>query len=308
MDKKLLNAHLAIFIANVFFGLNNPISRSLMPEIIDPITLTYFRMIGGTVLFWLSSLFIKREKVPAKDLLLLFCAAFFSLSVNQITFYLGLSKTSPIDASIVVSTLPIMSMIFAAIIIKEPITLKKAFGVLLGASGAFYLIYNSAGGNIGTGNFSGNIIVFGAVISFSLYLTLFKKLIPKYSPFTIMKWMFLFASIQSYPFCHNAVSSFDFQSIDISIGLRIAYILIFATFAGYVLVAAAQKVLLPTTLSMYNYTQPIIASLATLAMGMGTFGIDHLISVALVFTGVYIVTQSKTRAQIEASKANNSVK
>lgn len=307
MNKKILYAHLAVFIANVFFGLNNPISRSLMPGTIDPIALTYFRMIGGTLLFWGTSLFLKREKVPFKDLLKLFFAAFFSLSVNQIAFYMGLSKTSPIDASIVVSTLPIMSMIFAAIIIKEPITLKKALGVLVGASGALYLIYASGSQHIGSGNFMGNIIVFGAVVSFSLYLTIFKTLIPKYSPFTIMRWMFLFASIQSYPFCHQAIASFDPGILDFSIGLRIAYILIFATFAGYVLLAYGQKTLLPTTLSMYNYTQPIIASLATLIMGIGTFGSDQLISVALVFAGVYIVTQSKTRAQIEAEKTTTSV-
>lgn len=307
MNKKILYAHLAVFIANVFFGLNNPISRSLMPEIIDPITLTYFRMVGGTLLFWGISIFLKAEKVPFKDLVKLFFAAFFSLSVNQIAFYMGLSQTSPIDASIVVSTLPIMSMIFAAIIIKEPVTIKKALGVLVGASGAVYLIYTSGSQHIGSGDFAGNIIVFGAVVSFSLYLTIFKTLIPKYSPFTIMRWMFLFACIQSYPFCHQAVMSFNPGVIDFSIGLRIAYILIFATFAGYVLLAFGQKTLLPTTLSMYNYTQPIIASLAALMMGIGTFGADQFISIALVFVGVYIVTQSKTRAQVEAERIKKSV-
>jgi len=307
MERKLLNAHIAIFVANLFFGLNNPISRSLMPEIINPIAFTYLRLAGGAFLFWASVVFVKYEKVPFRDIVSLFFAAFFSLTANQIPFFYGLSKTSPIDASIVVSTLPIVSMILAAIIIKEPITLKKAFGVILGASGALFLILSENISNIGNGNSTGNLIIFIAVASFSLYLTLFKNLIRRYSPFTIMRWMFLFSAIQSYPLCHTAVETVNYAAYDWSVLLRIAYVIIIATFVSYILLGAAQKVLLPTTLSMYNYTQPIIASLATVAMGLDAFGYDQLVSIVLVFVGVYIVTQSKTREQMDAERARKSV-
>lgn len=307
MENKRLNAHIAIFVANLFFGLNNPISRSLMPEIIDPIALTYLRLAGGALLFWVSIIFVKYEKVPLRDIVLLFFAAFFSLTANQIPFFYGLSLTSPIDASIVVSTLPIVSMLLAAIIIKEPITLKKAFGVIVGASGALFLILSDNIAHVGKGNFTGNLIVFVAVISFSLYLNLFKDLIRRYSPFTIMRWMFLFAAIQSYPFCHNAVEAVNPLIFNWTVFLRISYIIVFATFVSYILLAAGQKMLLPTTLSMYNYTQPIIASLATVAMGLDKFGYDQLVSIVLVFVGVYIVTQSKTREQMEAERARKSI-
>ena len=307
MERKRINAHIAIFVANIFFGLNNPISRSLMPEIIDPIALTYFRLVGGAILFWATIIFVKYEKVPLRDIGLFFFAAFFSLTANQIPFFYGLSLTSPIDASIVVSTLPIVSMILAAIIIKEPITLKKAFGVIVGASGALFLVLSDNIGHVGKGNIAGNLFVFIAVISFSLYLTLFKNLIRRYSPFTIMRWMFLFAAIQSYPFCHNAIEAVNPLNFNWSIILRISYIIVFATFISYILLAAGQKMLLPTTLSMYNYTQPIIASLATVAMGLDAFGYDQLVSIVLVFVGVYIVTQSKTREQMEAERTRKSV-
>ena len=308
MERKRLNAHIAIFVANIFFGLNNPISRSLMPEIIDPIALTYFRLAGGAVLFWISVVFVKYEKVPLKDIVLFFFAAFFSLTANQIPFFYGLSKTSPIDASIVVSTLPIVSMLLAAVILKEPITFKKAFGVIVGASGPLFLILSDNVAHVGKGNFVGNIIVFGAVISFSLYLNLFKNLITRYSPFTILRWMFLFAAIQSYPFSHSAVENINSLILDWSVLLKVSYIVFFATFISYILLAAGQKMLLPTTLSMYNYTQPIIASLATIVMGLDVFGYDQLVSIVLVFVGVYIVTQSKTRAQLEAERAAKSIK
>jgi len=305
MEKNKLNGHLAMLGANLLFGLNNPISRSLMPETLDPMLLTYFRIFGGFLFFWATAAFVKVEKVPFKDKILFFFAAFFALTANQIPFFLGLSRTSPIDAAIVITTLPILSMIFAAFIINEPITFKKAFGVILGASGALFLIFGQYSIHIGHGNIVGNSIVFLAVISFALYLTLFKGLISRYSPFTIMRWLFLFGAIQCYPFAHNAIVNFNPMVLDSTVILKVGYVVFFASFISYLLLAAGQKVLLPTTLSMYNYTQPIIASLATVAMGLDHFRIEHFVSAILVFIGVYFVTQSKTRAQLEQERVNN---
>src|ERR1035437_1828019 len=177
MENKKLTGHIALLSANIIFGMNNPISRTLMPEILSPYSLTFFRLAGGMLLFWILSLFVKTEKVPAKDILLLFCASFFALTLNQLPFFVGLSMTSPIDASIVVTMLPILTMILAAIIIKEPITLMKAVGVVVGASGALLLVFSSHTQHTGNGNFWGDLIVFSAAFSFAIYLTVFKNVI-----------------------------------------------------------------------------------------------------------------------------------
>src|ERR1035437_760575 len=203
MENKKLTGHIALLSANIIFGMNNPISRTLMPEILSPYSLTFFRLAGGMLLFWVVSLFTKKEKVPAKDIFLLFLASFFALTLNQLPYFIGLSMTSPIDASIVITMLPILTMILAAIIIKEPITLMKAVGVLVGASGALLLVFNSHTVHVGKSNFLGNMIVFSAVASFAVYLTLFKNLITRYSSITVMKWMFLFGTIVCFPFCYK---------------------------------------------------------------------------------------------------------
>jgi len=302
MEHKKLPGHLALFSANLIFGLNNPISRSLMPEILSPFTLTFFRLFGGMLLFWIVSLFVKNEKVPAKDILLLFFASLFALTLNQLPFFVGLSMTSPIDASIVVTMLPILTMILAAIFIKEPITLMKAVGVLVGASGALLLVFNSSTPKNGESNFLGNIIVFGAVTSFAIYLTVFKNVIMKYSAVTIMKWMFLFGTLVSLPFCYKPVIQTDFTLLSSGTFWRIGFMVVFATFLGYLLIPIGQKLLRPTTLSMYNYVQPIVASMVAVFIGIDTFGFEQALSGILVFSGVYIVTQSKSRAQMEADK------
>ena len=303
MEKNKLNGHIAMFSANVIFGLNIPVSRTLMPEILSPYTLTFFRLGGGMLLFWIASVFVKKEHVPAKDLFLLFFASLFALTLNQLPYFIGLSMTSPIDASIVITMLPILTMILAAIIIKEPITLMKAVGVLVGASGALLLVFNSHTVHVGKSNFLGNMIVFGAVASFAVYLTLFKNLITRYSAITLMKWMFLFGTIVCFPFCYKPLIQTDFALLTTGTYWRIGYVVIFATFLGYLFLPLGQKVLRPTTLSMYNYVQPIVASMVAVAIGIDVFGVEKALSSILVFAGVYIVTQSKSRAQLEAERA-----
>lgn len=302
MKNPKTNGHIALFAANVIFGLNTPISRSLIPDIISPFTLSFFRMAGAMLLFWGVSLFTKKEKVPPRDIFLLFIASLFALTLNQTSFIVGLSMTSPIDASIIQTLLPIISMFLAAIFIKEPITWKKAVGVAIGASGALLLILSKSGGSITSGNIWGNLLVFFAVISYSIYLTLFKDLIMRYTPITLMKWMFLFATIVCLPVCYKSLVTTDYASVSTISYIKIGYVVIFATFISYILIAVGQKVLRPTTISMYNYMQPIIASLVTVIIGMDTFGVNTLIAAVLVFIGVYFVTTSKSKAQMDAEK------
>ena len=297
-----------MFSANMIFGLNTPVSRTLMPEILSPFALSFFRLGGGLLLFWLVSLFTKKEHVPAKDILMLFFASFFALTLNQLPYFIGLSMTSPIDASIVVTLLPILTMILAAFIIKEPITWIKAVGVLIGASGALLLVFTSHSLHGGKSNFWGNVIIFGGVASFAIYLTVFKNLISRYSSVTIMKWMFLFGTIICFPFCYKPLMQTDFALLTTGTYWRVGYVVLFATFLGYLLIPIGQKVLRPTTLSMYNYIQPVMASMVAVAIGIDSFGIEKALSAVLVFAGVYIVTLSKSRVQLEAELATKKAK
>lgn len=275
----------------------------LMPEVIDPLALTFFRFAGGMILFWLASWVIKPEKVSPRDKFQLFLASIFALTLNQIPFFYGLSVTSPIDASIVVTMLPIATMVLAAAFLKEPITQLKVIGVLVGASGALLIVFNSAQQTTGNGNMVGNLIVFFAVVSFGIYLTGFKNLISRYHPVTVMKWMFLWASITGLPFCYNALSQVQLSSFAPVDWLSIGFVIVFATFFGYLLLPVGQKTLRPTTLSMYNYMQPVVASIVAIAMGIDRFGYQQALAGLLVFAGVYIVTQSKSRAQLEVERS-----
>jgi drug/metabolite transporter (DMT)-like permease len=293
MKNKNIPGHLMALSANIFWGLMSPIGKSALAEF-SALSVVTFRMVGAAACFWILSLFCKKEHVNHRDMLRLFFASIFALVCNQGVFIFGLSLTSPIDASIVTTTLPIVTMIVAAIFLKEPVTGTKVIGIFLGAVGALILIMSS-GSATGGGNLLGDIFCLMAQISFSIYLTVFKSLSQRYSPITLNKWMFVYASMCYIPLSYGDFTSIEWGSISTAAYWQVAYVVIGGTFVAYICLMGAQQRLRPTVVSMYNYMQPIMASVVAIVLGMGSFNVQKVVAVILVFTGVYIVTQSKSR-------------
>ncbi len=301
MNKKIIG-HIAMFSSQLIFGINNPVSKTLMPAVVDGFTLSFLRMVGACLLFWLISLFTPKEHVPTRDIFLLAGAALFGIVGNQVSFIIGLSQTTTITASLLVMTTPILTMLGAALVLKEPITHKKVLGVLMGATGAILLVLNTQR-TPGENSLLGIGFHLLSCLSFATYLTVFKNLIGRYSPVTLMKWMFLFAAIICIPICGKSVLATDFTAISPNGYLRLIYVITFATVLAYTLIPIGQKNIRPTTVSMYNYVQPVVVTVISVVSGMGTFGWMELAATILVFSGVYVVTQSKSRAQLDAEQA-----
>ncbi|MCL1973372.1 MAG: DMT family transporter, partial [Bacteroidetes bacterium] len=188
--------HFSLFVAYVIFGLSAPIGKSAMvPGGVDPLALVFFRMVGAAFLFWTVSFLTPRERVAKKDLVLLFAASLFGMVINQLSFIVGLSKSSPVDVSLIATLGPIITMLVSAAYLKEPITLKKVLGVFMGASGVLLLILTGAELVQKESHLAGNLLCLLSSFSFAIYLTVFRDLIKRYSSITLMKWMFLYAAL-----------------------------------------------------------------------------------------------------------------
>lgn len=318
MDKnrnsRPLIAHLSMFGACAIWGLMAPLGKDAMTHGLDGITMVSMRVFGGMMLFWLTSLIITfrtkrltqatREHVPMRDRLMFCGAALFGLVFNQCCYTLGLSITSPINASIVTTSMPIFAMILAAIILKEPITGKKALGVLTGCSGALILILTSAAATTDkVGDIRGDLLCLGAQFSFALYLSLFNPLIRRYSVFTINKWMFLWATLIIAPFTIPHMLTTEWSAVTTLSWWEAAYVVVFGTFIGYILTMIGQRTLRPTVVSTYNYVQPIVSVTVSIITGIGIFQWSQALAVVLVFTGVWWVTKSKSRRDMEREKS-----
>lgn len=294
--KQPLIAHLCMLCAGICWGLMAPIGKDAMLNGIDGIDLVSFRVLGGALLFWLTSLFTKKEHVPVKDILLLGCAGLFALVFNQCSYTIGLNLTSPSNSSIMTTSMPIFAMVLSFFILKEPITWQKAGGVLLGCTGAVIIITTSAtAGNAKVGNIWGDLLCMSAQLSFALYLSLFKPLIQKYSLFTVNKWMFTWATLIIWPFTLGHVSNIDFASVPMSTWWETGFVVFFGTYISYICMMVGQQTLRPTVVSVYNYMQPLVSVSVSVAAGLAVFKTSQALAAILVFSGVWFVVKSKSK-------------
>ena len=291
-------AHASMFLACAFWGLMAPLGKDAMTHGIDGIGMVTFRVLGGACLFWLTSLFVKHEHVPKRDKLLFAGAGLFGLVFNQCCYTIGLSITSPINASIVTTSMPIFAMVLSALILKEPLTGKKACGVLMGCSGALILILTSAQAvSDKVGDIRGDLLCLTAQFSFALYLALFNPLIKRYSVFTVNKWMFLWASLFITPFTATHVAAIEWGRVPVQTILEVGYVVFFATYFSYILTMIGQRTLRPTVVSVYNYVQPIVSVTASIVLGISIMQWQQVVAVLLVFGGVWLVTKSRAKGQ-----------
>ena len=298
-NKRPLAAHISLFLACVFWGLMAPVGKDAMAHGISGTALVTLRVAGAAALFWAASLFTARERVPGRDLVRLLFAGLLGLVFNQCCYIIGLSMTSPVNSSIVTTSAPIFAMVLSALILKEPVTGKKATGVLMGFSGALILILTSARADSPkAGDLGGDLLCLFAQFSFALYLALFRPLVQRYSVFTVNKWMFTFATLLVVPFTAADTAAQLRAGIPAGAWLEAAYVVVVGTFLCYILMMTGQRTLRPTVVSIYNYLQPVTSVVVSVAMGLGVFGPAHALAVALVFGGVWLVTKSKSRADM----------
>ena len=289
--------HLACLIAYSIFGFNIIVCKDLTSgELISPLAIFTMRAIGAGGLFWLLSSFLPKEKVEKKDFIRIFAASMLGFFTCQITFLVGIPYITPMDCSILTSLSPIYTMIIAAIVLKEPISLQKAGGVAISFAGIIYLIIRKAG-NIGgpaeTTLFGIFMIILNS-LSFSMYLGIFKPLISKYSVITFMKWIFLFAFLVSAPFTINEIVTLDWSAIPSIQLAELVYLIVCATFITYFLIPFGQKRIRPTLVSMYSYVQPIIAIVISICIGMDSLTWQKVLAALMVFGGVVMVNYSKS--------------
>lgn len=294
-----------MFGANIMWGLMSPISKFVMAGgAVAPLVVTDMRIGGAMVLFWVASFFTKPEHVNHKDLALLFGAALLGIVFNQGSFIFGISLSTPGDASIITTSMPLWAMLLAAWILKEPITGKKVLGIAAGATGALILILSGTGSQAAAAGKPstavwGDLLVLFAQFSYALYMVLYKNFISKYSLITIMKWMFTYAFICMIPFSGHALTTTDWAGMSMEVIGGLAFIVVCGTFLCYMLVVIGLKNLRPTVTGMYNYIQPVVACAVAVYWGLDTFTVTKVAAVVLIFCGVYLVTASRSRKEME---------
>ena len=289
MNKRVL-AHISLFFANLIYALNFTFAKDVMPDFIMPAGFILLRVIGALFLFSLSYFLFINEKVARKDFFRLAICGVFGVAINQLFFFEGLNLTTPINAAIVMTINPVLVIILSFLIIKESITLRKGLGILLGLFGAFTLILNGEGFSFSSNHQVGNVFVFINATSYGLYLVIAKPLIEKYHPITVLFYVFSFGLLYVLPFGIVELKIVNWAAIPTNIYLEIVFVVICTTFIAYLLNSSALKKLSPTTVSIYIYLQPILASMFAIFWGSDKLDGQKIMSALLIFLGVYLVS------------------
>jgi drug/metabolite transporter (DMT)-like permease len=296
MSKRTL-ALIAATLVSIFYGLTFTIAKDVMPKHIGAYGFLIIRVGGATLLFWLSWLFaripdqVRAEKIERADFPRIIAAAFFGITLNMLCFFKGLSLTSPISASVLMVSTPMIVLILSAIIMKERIQKRMVFGLVLGLIGTSALILYGKSIKSEPQASLGNFLVFANAISYGLYLVLVKKLMAKYNAFNFVKWVYLIGFLMIVPFGWNELSVVDWSTMPSDIYWKIGFVVVFSTFLTYLLNLLSMKELKPTTVAVFIYLQPFFATIFAIGLGKDELSFVKIISAVLIFTGVYLVTQ-----------------
>jgi len=290
MNKRYL-ALIAAFLATSIYGINHTIAKEVMPNFIGSSGFIMLRLLGATLIFWLISFFIPNEKIERKDFLKILFASILGMCTNMLAFFRGLELSTPINSGVIITLSPVLVLILSYFFLKERITLKKILGIIIGFSGAVFLILNSDQTGINAPNIPlGNTFFLLNASAYAGYLIIIKPLTNKYNIFTLMKWLFLIGLILSSPITFNQFSEVKWAELPWFAIWRMIYVVVGTTFLTYLFNIYALKSLSPTTVGSFIYLQPIITIIFALLTGNDTLDTTKLISCLLVFVGVYLVS------------------
>lgn len=292
MNKRTL-ALLAALVATTIYGLNHTIAKGLMPIYIKPFGFIFARVLGAAILFWIIGIWGPKERIETKDWKRIVLCAVFGMVINMLMFFKGLSLSTPINASIIITLSPIFVFLMSAFFIKEKITLIKYFGISLGFSGALALILFGNEMRYDAPNITlGNILFVVNSISYGIYLIIVKPLALKYHPYTLMKWIFLIAVIINLPITITEFIEVEWASLPFEAVWKLSFVVIGTTFLTYLLNVFALKELKASTVGVFMYLQPPIAIFFAIIVGSDSLTFVKSIAILLIFAGVYLVSKN----------------
>lgn len=286
-------ALLAATLVSIIYGVTFTIAKDVMPKYIEPFGFISIRVGGSVILFWLISFFGPKEKIALADFPRIIAAAFFGVALNMLTFFKGLSYTSPIMGAVLMVTTPMIVLVLSSFIMKERMKKRKVSGLILGLAGTITLILYGKSMVNAPNAALGNLLVFINAVSYGFYLIIVKKLMDKYNAFTFVKWIYTFGLLMVLPFGWSEFQAVNWNGIPMDIYWKIGFVVVFSTFLTYLLNLVSMRELNPTTVAVFIYLQPLFATVFAVYLEKDNLSWVKLLSAVLIFAGVYLVTQKK---------------
>ena len=302
-------AHLALFIVGAIYAGNYVVAKGIMPDVVGPSGFIVLRVVGGSAMFLLTMAltgFFNRdhrifEKIDRQDWWRFIACGLSGVAINQLCFFNGLSLTSPINASLIMTINPIFVLLVSSVLLGSIITKRKLIGIFVGGVGAaMLLVYsaeNTVSDNLSGSSMLGDTLILINALSYGVYLVVVKPLMQKYKPLTVITWVFIIGTVFVIPVGWNQATQIMWSELTPSHIRSISYVILGTTFLAYLLNVIALKRVAPVVVSIYIYLQPLlvlvlVGVLALLGVSEYHKDINLMTGVCTVaiFTGVWLVS------------------
>lgn len=291
MNKRTL-ALLAALGATAIYGINHTLAKGVMPTYVQPFGFILIRVLGASLLFWLISFRGPKESIEKKDWPRLVLCSLLGMVINMLAFFKGLQLSTPINSSVLITISPIIVVVLSAFLLKERISTTKGGGIALGFIGALVLILFGAETRQDAPNIPmGNLLFILNSASYGAYLIVAKKLVEKYHPFTLMKWLFTIAIFINLPITFTEFSAIDWTHMPLWVYGVIAFVVVCTTFLTYLFNVFAMTELKASTVGAFIYLQPVIGIIFALFSGKDQLSGVKIGAAILVLLGVYLASR-----------------
>lgn len=270
----------------------------------SPFPVLMLRSVTGILFFGLAWWIVTgKEKIDPADRLRMIACGITGISINQIFFLWGLSRTSEFHGAILMLLTPIFVFLLDHFLRKEKrLSILRASGLILSTLGAIFLVQEAAGGGVsGRESLTGDLMILINAASYGLYLVLVKPLTAKYQPVTILNWMFLTGGVVNIMTGLPFISEINLSLLSAQAWFGLIFLLIAATVLAYLLNAWAMIRVSPVWVGMYIYLQPILTMLISASIFTGSITPGRIGYAAMILTGVYITTRKRKTADTAES-------
>ena len=307
MNKKgFLIGNLCILIAVIFWGVNVSVTKALIPEWMTAYGIIIVRLVGGAILMWLTSLFVKTTKIQKGDWLKLILGGAIGLFLFIFLFILSLKYGNPIDISIIMTLPPIFVILIGVIFLKQRPYWIEYLGVFVSFVGAAIVILDGGKGHSGSNNLLGDILAIVSTICYAFYLVILEGPTKVYKPITMLRWVFLFSAIPALVLIPFATHQPIFHTTKAVPWIEIAFILFCVTFVAYFLVEPAIKYIGSELVSIYQYLLPVFATISAVLMGLAHLKWLQVIAMVIIVIGMVLTNVGKKYRKKKAAAESSS--
>jgi len=282
----------ALVAVQIFFGLHYIAAKYIMTAI-PPLAWATIRIVSASILLMAFVLATRPRRLPrtGRDLAAIALFSVFGVMINQVCFVEGLSRTATSHSAIINSGIPVATLLFAILWRREKATRAKLIGIALSMTGVFYLIAHS-GALLGESFVAGDLLTLVNATSYSFFLVISKPILSRHSSLAVTAELLLFGAIGISLFGMPEVAALDPHAVPASIWWAAAFVVLFATVGAYILSAWALKRVESSTVALFIYLQPVVASTLSVALLGESLGSETFISAALIFAGVGVALRA----------------